>query len=117
MSGGDFIALAWTMIAAVFEGFALHGLLIAREDRIESERAHDAESAMIVESRERRQVVRVVGFLLFAVVGIIALLPIERGPGSFIAVGGLFVGMIALGIEDVLDQIDRISFRRIERTR
>ncbi len=111
MTLADMVALAWTLLAALFLGFALHGLLIAREDRIEAARIADVEAATIVESRERREAVRVVGFLVFVAVGVVALLPIERGPGSLVSVAGLFVGMIALGVEDVLEQVDRAHFR------
>lgn len=112
------LAVLWALLASGFLGFAANGYIIARSDRIESESNGDPEVVFINEGRERRQFVRVIGFVLFLIVGVVAILPLPAsGFVSLIAIGGLFIGMAALGAEDVIDQVDRSRFRRFQRDR
>ena len=119
MSAADIIVIIWTILVAVFLGFSIAILLLARSDRLAVERdggsdvIQKAESIFIVEARERRSVIHVLGWSFFLIVGVAALLPLDRSSTSLIIVAGLFVGLIALGVEDVIELTDRLRFRGI----
>lgn len=122
MSFADTLTLIWTLCVSSFLGFSISSLLMSRSDRIEIEHPMpgidsitQAESIFLVESRERRNLIRVIGWSLFLIVGVAAFLPLDRQSTSLITIGGLFVGMIALGAEDVIELVDRLRFRRLPR--
>lgn len=112
MNPMETIVMAWTVCMAVFLGFSFAMLMVTRGDRIEAESGQDPDTVFIVESRERRGIVRVVGWLVLVVVGIYIMLPLDRESTSVVSIAGLFVGPIALGAEDMLEFIDRLRFRR-----
>lgn len=115
MSAMDVVVLAWTVLMASFFGFSLAMLAVTRADRIEAEHLQDVEAIFIVESRERRNVVRAVGWAILVVVGMYVLLPLGHSSTSLVTVIGLFAGPLAFGIEDVLEFVDRVRFRRARR--
>lgn len=105
------LSFVWTILVAMFFGFSTALVVIARADRIEAEHL-DGDTLFIVETRERRAVIRLLGWAALLVVGIVSLIPFDQYPRSSITTAGLFIGIIALGLEDTIELIDRIRFRR-----
>lgn len=115
MTAAEVIAVIFTVVVSTFLGFSVALLIIARGDRLAAERSHDAEAAVIVEGRERRTVVSILGWGAMVFVGIVLILPIERSATTLVTTIGLLGGVVLLGVKDVVELVDRLSFPRAPR--
>jgi hypothetical protein len=114
MTIADIFAIALLVLMAIFLGFSVALLVIARADRIAAERSLNSESINIVTHRERRTLVSVIGWAILVMVGIVLVLPVERGASAVVFTAGLFLGLILLGLRDVVELMDRLSFKSVQ---
>lgn len=112
MTSIQLVVLTWIVVQSGFLGFAVRGLLVARTDRLEAERAHDLEAAAVVETREKRSALRIIAFTAKLAIGIYFIAETNAGPGAIILVVGLFVSTFGFGGEDIVDAWDRARFHR-----